>query len=85
MGRSLGERNGYPLQYSCLEKPWAEEPGGYSLWGRKESDMTDHSRRDALEIAKSVIPKPTLPENTVNHQPDLINPMDDPTAVGDPF
>ena len=47
--------------------------------------MTDHSRRDALEIAKSVIPKPTLPENTVNHQPDLINPMDDPTAVGDPF
>ena len=20
--------------------PWAEEPGGYSLWGGKESDMT---------------------------------------------
>ena len=25
LGRSSGERNGYPLQYSCLEK--TEEPG----------------------------------------------------------
>ena len=23
------------------EIPWAEEPGGYSPWGRKESDMTE--------------------------------------------
>ena len=21
--------------------PWAEEPGGYSPWGHKESDMTE--------------------------------------------
>ena len=21
--------------------PWTEESGGYSLWGRKESDMTE--------------------------------------------
>ena len=27
-GRSPGESNGYPLQYSCLENPMAEEPGG---------------------------------------------------------
>ena len=40
LGRSPGEGNGYPLQYSCLEKgmvthssilawriPWTEEPG----------------------------------------------------------
>ena len=28
-GRSPGEGNGYPLQYSCLENlsPWTEEPG----------------------------------------------------------
>ena len=26
-GRSPGERNGYSLQYSCLEIPWTEEPG----------------------------------------------------------
>ena len=23
----IGEGNGTPLQYSCLENPWAEEPG----------------------------------------------------------
>ena len=28
-GRSPGEGNGYPLQYSCLENPWTEEPGGF--------------------------------------------------------
>ena len=39
--RSLGEGNGNPLQYSCLENPmdggawWATSP-----WGRKESDTT---------------------------------------------
>ena len=26
-GRSPGEGNGNPLQYSCLENPWMEEPG----------------------------------------------------------
>ena len=26
-GRSPGEGNGNPLQYSCLEIPWTEEPG----------------------------------------------------------
>ena len=26
-GRSPGEGNGYPLQYSCLRIPWTEEPG----------------------------------------------------------
>ena len=25
-GRSSGEGNGNPLQYSCLEIPWMEEP-----------------------------------------------------------
>ena len=38
--RSLGEGNGNPLQYACLENPmdggaWWESP-----WGRKELDMT---------------------------------------------
>jgi len=27
-GRSPGEGNGNPLQYSCLENPWTEEPSG---------------------------------------------------------
>ena len=29
-GRSPGEGNGYPLQYSCLGNPWTEEPD--RLW-----------------------------------------------------
>ena len=41
-GRSPGEGNGNPLQYSCRGNPmdggaWR----GYSPWGRKESDTTD--------------------------------------------
>ena len=24
--------------------PWTEEPGGFSLWGCKESDTTQHTR-----------------------------------------
>ena len=27
-GRSPGGGNGSPFQYSCLENPWTEEPGG---------------------------------------------------------
>ena len=27
-GRSSGEENGNPLQYTCLENPWTEESGG---------------------------------------------------------
>ena len=28
LGRSPGEGNGNPLQYSCWRVPWTEEPGG---------------------------------------------------------
>ena len=28
-----GEGNGTPLQYSCLENPWMEEPGGLPSTG----------------------------------------------------
>ena len=39
-GRSPGEGNGNPLQYSCLENPWTEEPGGLQSTGLQELDMT---------------------------------------------
>ena len=32
-GRSPGEGNGNPLQYSCLENSWMEEPGGLQSMG----------------------------------------------------
>ena len=31
--RSLGGGHGNPLQYSCLEIPWTEEPGGLQSVG----------------------------------------------------
>ena len=42
LGRSPGEENGYPLQYSCLENPHGQRSlAGYSPCGHKESDMTE--------------------------------------------
>ena len=38
-GRSPGEGNGNPLQYSCLENPM--DGGAWCPWGCKESDMTE--------------------------------------------
>ena len=40
-GRSPGERNDSPLQYSCLENPWTEGPGGPQSMGLQESDTTE--------------------------------------------
>ena len=34
-GKSPGEGNGNPLQYSCLENPWTEEPGRLQSVGCK--------------------------------------------------
>ena len=43
LGRSPGEGNGYPLQYSCQEKSHGQSSlAGYSPWGHKESDMTEN-------------------------------------------
>ena len=38
-GRSLGEGNGNPVQYSCLKN--SMDRG--ALWGRKELDTTEHA------------------------------------------
>ena len=41
LGRSPGEGNENPLQYSCLENPWTEDPGGLqSMVVAKKSDTT---------------------------------------------
>ena len=40
-GISPGEENGNPLQYSCLENSMDGEAWWASLWGHKESDMTE--------------------------------------------
>ena len=40
-GRSPGEGNGNPLQYSCLENPMDGGAWWATVHGRKESDMTE--------------------------------------------
>ena len=41
LGRSPGEGNGSPFQYSCLEYPHGRKSlVDYSLWGHKESETT---------------------------------------------
>ena len=42
LGRSPGEGNGNPLEYSCLENPHGQRSlVGYNPWGCKESDTTE--------------------------------------------
>ena len=45
-GRSPGEGNANPLQYSCLDNPMDR---GYSPWGHKESDTSDHTAHSTVE------------------------------------
>ena len=43
-GRAPGGKNGNPLQYYCLEKFYGQKSlVGYSPWGDKESDTTEHA------------------------------------------
>ena len=39
-GRSPGEGNGNPLQYSCLENSRGDLEG-YNPWGHKDMDLTE--------------------------------------------
>ena len=44
LGRSPGVGNGNPPQYSCHEKFHGQRSlVGFSPWGRKESEMTEHT------------------------------------------
>ena len=45
-GRSPGERNGNPLQYSCLENSMDR------LWGRRKSDMTEQFINMLVDICQ---------------------------------
>ena len=55
LGRSPGEGNGYPLQYSCLENlPGQRSLEGYNPWGHKESDITEKLTLWASLVAQTV-------------------------------
>ena len=54
LGRSLGERNGYPLPYSCLEN--AMDRGAW--WATvhcKESDMTEQLNNNNNNSSNKVL------------------------------
>ena len=58
LGRSPGEGNGTPLQYSCLEKSYGwRSLVGCSPWGPKELDMTEwlHSLNSFTSLTHSLI------------------------------
>ena len=63
LGRSLGEGNGYPLQYSCLEKSVGSQRAGhdwltFSLSStpsqRRTTDLHPQGQLGAVEISSQV-------------------------------
>ena len=53
LGRSSGEGNGYPLQYSCSEIPWTEEPGRLQSMGLQRVGhdwSTEHRPTEVGEV-----------------------------------
>ena len=56
LGRYPGGGHGKPLQYSCLENSWTEEPGGAIVppWGsHSESDITEPQHTQNLYFLKN--------------------------------
>ena len=56
LGRSPGEGDGDPLQYSCLENPHGQRSlVGYSPWSYRESDTTERlsTARQSLHLHRS--------------------------------
>ena len=62
LGRSLGEGNDYPLQCSCLENPWTEEPGGLQSKGSQRVGQ-DWATDTSLLFSGSNIPSLLFPSN----------------------
>ena len=47
LGKSPGGGNGNPTSIHAWKIPRTEEPGGYSPWGLKELDTTEHAHMHA--------------------------------------
>ena len=51
LGRPPGVGDGNPLQYSCMEKSHGQSNVvGYSPWGCKESEVTEHSTASWVDV-----------------------------------
>ena len=49
-GRSPGEGNVNPLQYSCLGIPWTDEPGGLQFMGSLKSHTTQRLNNNNKQV-----------------------------------
>ena len=49
-GRSSGEENGNPLQYSCLENSMDRGAWWAAVHGHKEADPTEHACMPRMEL-----------------------------------
>ena len=58
-GRSPGEGNGTPLQYSCLENPMDEERGGLQSMGLQR-DRHDLMTKQCQHVLKQLKVNPRL-------------------------
>ena len=72
-GRSPGGGHGNPLQYSCLEIPWTEEPGGLQSRGLQKSrtrlsDLahTHGASVYSVETSRSRTPEPPGPTSSAS-------------------
>ena len=61
-GRSPGEENGNPLQYSCLNNPMTEEPGGLQSMGSHRGGTTVQLSTCWVTCAGLHIPDPAHAE-----------------------
>ena len=51
LGRSPGEVNGNPLQYSCLEISWTEQPGGLQFMRlQKRHNLATRQQQAGVEV-----------------------------------
>ena len=55
LGRSPGEENGYPLQYSCLENPMEEEPGGLQSTGSQRVGHDWATNTSTLRLSQGLL------------------------------
>ena len=71
-GRSPGEGNGNPLQYSCLENPM--DRGAWqatcSPWGHKESDTTERLDFTDAEVKSPILWPPDEKSQLTGKDPD---------------
>ena len=53
LGRSPGEGNNCPFQYSCLEKSWTEDPCGLHSMGQQRGGPYGHTPTEKCRMMLS--------------------------------